>query len=104
MILQGEKLIPADGRRENLTVDSLPNLRVLPARLHVDVPWSEPWDELEECAFQLAESLPSGNLPPHLDQCLASVSGSVGESHRVLKIDCEAKLREPYFANQSSST
>jgi SAM-dependent methyltransferase len=98
LVHDGKALRSSDGRFDYPITDGVPDLRQPPARLALDLPWREPWDELDALALQPPAPLHAPDLPHHLDAHLASVAGAEGRGRRILEVGCGERLCERYFA------
>jgi SAM-dependent methyltransferase len=96
----GEELVSEDGGHAYPIVDGVPDLRRAPDRLRLDLPWFEPWDELENLNLEAPVGLAAEDLPHHLDARLASISGERGDGRWILEIGCGERLCEPYFVKR----
>lgn len=96
----GDSLVAADAGAKYPIVDGVPDLRQAPERLALDLPWYEPWDELD--ALDLTEPAPhqADDLPYHLDAQLASVPGDVGDDRWILEVGCGERRCEAYFSKR----
>lgn len=81
------------------SIDDVPDLRCKPARLRLDMPWVEPWDEIDEATFDPPEPVDAPDLPFHLDRYQA---GIVERSRRcrVLEVGCGERAAESFFARR----
>jgi SAM-dependent methyltransferase len=95
---EGDELRSADGRFRYPIVDGVPDLRQPPARLQVDLPWYEPWEDLESLSLDPPEPMRASGLPSHLDGWLASVPGTVGDGRWIVEIGCGERQCEGWFA------
>jgi SAM-dependent methyltransferase len=75
----------------------VPDLRRAPPRLRLDLPWYEPWEDLESLCLEAPAGLAADDLPYHLEAPLASVAGERGDGRWILEIGCGERLCEPYF-------
>jgi SAM-dependent methyltransferase len=71
-----------------------------PARLQIDLPWYEPWSELDAMRFDPPARHPASDLPYHLDAHLASVPGDHGDGRWILEVGCGERKCEPYFTKR----
>lgn len=78
-------------------VRGVPDLRRPPARLKVDVPWYEPWDELDAIPLAAPEPLRANGLPYHLDAHLAAIPGETGHGRWILEIGCGERQCDGWF-------
>lgn len=99
----GEALVCADsagtGTRYELR-DGVPDLRLAPDRLALDLPWYEPWDDLDALPLVKPPAHPANDLPYHLDAQLASVPGDEGNGRWILEVGCGERMCEPYFTKR----
>lgn len=75
----------------------VPDLMASPDRLRVDLPWYEPWTDLDAMTFERPPPHAASDLPYHLDAHLASVAGDEGQGRRILEIGCGERRCEAYF-------
>lgn len=73
------------------------DLRKAPERLQIDLPWYEPWNDLDSLRISPPDSLQSRELPYHLDDHLAAVPGEQGDGRWLLEIGCGARQCETWF-------
>ncbi|MHA7836190.1 MAG: class I SAM-dependent methyltransferase [bacterium] len=78
----------------------IPDLRQTPERFAVDLPWYEPWEDLEALDLTCPTPLSAPDLPPRLDAPLASIPGEEGVGRWILEVGCGERLCEPYFAGR----
>lgn len=78
----------------------VPNLMQSPERFQVDLPWFEPWDELDAMKFARPGRHVATDLPYHLDAHLASIPGDQGNGRRILEVGCGERKCEPYFTKR----
>lgn len=97
---QGDTLISTDGAHRYGSFEGIPDLRRPPARLRVDVPWYEPWNDLKSQKFDYPQPLHSPDLPFHLDAYQAGIAGAEGRGRAILEIGCSARGAEPYFTSR----
>ncbi len=93
----GDALVSEDGRNSYPITSGIPDLRRTPARLHLDLPWYEPWDELAALSLEPPSPLPSSDLPYHLDARLAAIAGERGDGRWIVEVGCGERGCEPYF-------
>jgi SAM-dependent methyltransferase len=89
-----------DGTHAYAIEDGVPDLRVSPARLVLDLPWREPWDALDRLPLDPPPPLHAPDLPHHLDAHLAGVAGARGDGRRILEVGCGERLCERWFAER----
>ena len=77
--------------------NGVPDLRRPPARLQLDLPWYEPWEDLARLDLSAPEPIRSEKLPYHLDGHLASVPGEQGDGRWVLEVGCGDRQCESWF-------
>lgn len=75
----------------------VPDLRVPPARLALDLPWIEPWNDLDALRLDRPEPLAVTDLPHHLDAYVASAAGERGDGRMLLEVGCGERKCEDYF-------
>lgn len=75
----------------------VPDLLVPPTRLTLDLPWIEPWDDLDALRLDRPEPLAVTDLPYHLDAYVASVAGERGDGRSILEVGCGERKCEDYF-------
>src|SRR5919109_877690 len=63
----GDRLATEDGAHEYPLQGGIPDLRVAPPRLSIDVPWFEPWDELDALDLTPPARAAERNLPYHME-------------------------------------
>lgn len=97
---EGEGLAGTQGNHHYTVDRGVPDLMRSPDRMQLDVPWFEPWDELDAMTFERPEPLRSEDLPYHLDEYLASVPGHDGDDRLLLEIGCGERRCEPYFTSR----
>ena len=95
---RGDELCSEDGRHRYSIAEGIPDLRCPPERLRLDLPWFEPWQELETVRIEFPEPLEAPDLPYHLDAHLASVPGEQGRGRWILEVGCGERQCESYFA------
>ncbi len=81
-------------------ISGVPDLRVAPDRLLLDLPWYEPWDEIDSIDISAPEPIISNELPYHLDGHLAAVPGLEGDGEWVLEVGCGERQCERWFKRQ----
>jgi SAM-dependent methyltransferase len=103
----GEPLRRAGDRLENPSgtevyglVDGVPDLRAPPQRLHVDVPWYEPWDDLDTLRLAYPEPVDDPTLPYHLDGYLASIVPADPAGCWIAEIGCGERQAEGWFSDR----
>ena len=100
---EGDRLVSEDGRQAYPLVDGVPDLRAPPDRLRIDLPWFDPFSELDAVRFEPPTPLPADrtrDLPHHLDRFLAAVPGERGEGRWLLEVGCGERGCEPWFAER----
>ena len=100
LALVGDELVSTPSRHAYRVVRGVPDLRQAPARLRVDLPWVDPWDELEGLDLSTPPPRNAPDLPYHLDAQLASVPGDDGRGRRILEVGCGERKCEPYFTKR----
>lgn len=90
----------ADGVHSYPLRGDIADLRIPPARLRLDLPWLELWDEMDALSFEPPPKLDADDLPYHLDARLASVPGAHGEGRWIAEIGCGARQCEGYFSRR----
>jgi len=100
LVRDGERLRSRDGVHEYAITSGVPDLMRAPERLRVDIPWYEPWQDLDALVLGPPAPLPSPDLPYHLDQHLAAAAGATGNDRWILEIGCGERLCEPYFTKR----
>ena len=95
--LDGDSLVSEDGAHRYPIEDGVPDLQVAPERMQLDLPWYEPWDELDALAFEFPDPLPAPDLPYHLDRHHARIPGEDGAGRWILEVGCGERQCEPYF-------
>lgn len=98
LVHDGSTLRTDDGSASYPIADGVPDLRVPPARLSLDLPWNEPWDSLDRLPLDPPPPLRAPDLPNHLDAHLAGVAGAEGRGRRILEVGCGERLCERWFA------
>jgi SAM-dependent methyltransferase len=78
-------------------VAEIPDLRRPPPRLRLDLPWVEPWDEIDAVSFTPPDPVRAADLPFHLDAYQAAVVEEGRPGSRVLEIGCGPRLSQPFF-------
>ncbi len=97
----GNSVRTASGSQIYPVTGDVPDLRVAPERLSLDLPWWEPWEELDGLRFDPPEPLPADrarDLPYHLDRHLATIPGEEGNGRWVLEVGCGERQCESWFA------
>jgi SAM-dependent methyltransferase len=89
-----------DGRHRYPLTGGVADLRRAPERLRLDLPWLDPWDELDALRFDAPAPLRSPDLPYHLHPELARIAGERGDGRWLVEIGCGERLCEPYFAQR----
>lgn len=103
------KLVVKDGELKTVDatniypiVQNVPDLRRTPDNLNINVPWYEPWEDLETVNLAYPPFTVSGeNLPKHLDRHLASIAGDDGRGRSILEIGCGDRQCEPWFVERN---
>jgi SAM-dependent methyltransferase len=90
----------ADGVHAYALRGDIADLRIPPARLRLDLPWLELWEEMDALSFELPPKLDADDLPYHLDARLASVPGTHGQGRWIIEIGCGARHCEGYFSRR----
>jgi SAM-dependent methyltransferase len=90
-------LVTADGAHEYTIRGDVPDLRVPPERLRIDLPWVEPWDELDALDLNPPERVPDRDLPYHLEPEFAAAAGPKGNGRWIVEIGCGERHFERYF-------
>ncbi|MBX3707320.1 MAG: class I SAM-dependent methyltransferase [Pseudomonadales bacterium] len=100
MLRNGDRLLTADGSNSYQFADGVPDLRLAPARLHIDAPWYEPWDDLDSVMLEAPDPYTGSDVPPRLDkfQAAAILAGS-GERW-VLEVGCGEKWNKPWLGSR----
>lgn len=96
----GDELRSADGAHAWRLAAGVPDLRQSPERLRIDLPWFEPWQELDALRLEPPAPLPAPDLPYHLDARLASVPGPQGDGRWIVEVGCGERQGEAYFASR----
>ena len=94
----GQTLRTADGAQIYPLEADVPDLRQAPERLQLDLPWFEPWQELDALRFDPPEPIQARDLPHHLDPWLASVPDERGDGRWVLEVGCGERQCEDWFS------
>ncbi len=100
LVRDGDALRSADGTSVFPLDDGVVDLRTPPARLKLDLPWYELWDDLERLRFDPPPRLESDDLPYHLDAHLASIPGREGRDRWIVEVGCGERQCEPYFGSR----
>ena len=100
LLVEGDALVTADGRRRYGRFEGIPDLRRSPARFKIDLPWYEPWSDLESQTFVFPEPLEAPDLPFHLDAHQAAIAGPEGRGRWILEIGCATRHAERYFTSR----
>ena len=100
LVRDGDALRARDGRFAYPIADGVPDLRQPPERLALDLPWREPWDDLERLVLDPPAPLHAPDLPYHLDAYLAGVAGAEGAGRRILEVGCGERQCERWFAGR----
>lgn len=87
----------SDGRFVYPIESGVPDLQRAPERLHLDLPWYEPWAEIDSLPLVPRDPLRVPDLPYHLDAHLAAAAGAEGADRWILEIGCGERLCERYF-------
>jgi len=103
----GQKLVSDQGRftSEDRSYvyrieNGILNLNFPPSHLCIDLPWVEPWEEIDGMSFERPVPLEGDDIPADVDPYKASVIGGEGEGRWVLEIGCGERHSEPYFQNR----
>jgi SAM-dependent methyltransferase len=91
------RLVSERTAHEYPIVQSVPDLMHPPPRLHLDLPWYEPWHELDDLSFERPDPVEDEDLPYHLDKYLAAVPGKQGDGRWILEVGCGERQCERYF-------
>jgi SAM-dependent methyltransferase len=91
-----DKLCNENGVSYDL-VSEIPDLRRPPSRLQLDLPWVEPWDEIDAVSFTPPDPVHARDLPYHLDAHQAAVVSEGRPGSRALEIGCGRRLAQPFF-------
>lgn len=97
MRMEGDQLVSQTSDHTYALEHGVPNLMHPPARLQFDLPWFEPWHELDSMQFHRPARHAASDLPYHLDAHLASVPGDRGDGRWILEVGCGERKCEPYF-------
>lgn len=98
LVRDGEATLrSSDGRFAYPIVAGVPDLQHAPERLRLDLPWYEPWDEIDRLPLVPRAPLRAPDLPYHLDAHLAAAAGAEGADRWILEIGCGERLCERYF-------
>lgn len=100
MIIENDHLRNETGEHQYGLVDGIVDLRVPPKRLRVDIPWYEPWQELERLLVEYPPKSTEKNLPYHIDPWLASMVPEHGEGKWVLEVGCGERQAERWFVDK----
>ena len=87
----------ADGAHVYPFLRGILDLRCCPATLHIQRPWFEPWDEIDDFEPEFPTPLDAPDLPFHLDRYQARFVGTTGQGRWVLEIGCAGRHTEPFF-------
>lgn len=98
--LEGDALVSTEGDGRYPLVEGVPDLRRAPERLALDLPWYEPWNDLDALDLSKPPPHPADDLPYHLDAQLASVPGDAGEGRWVLEVGCGERHCDAYFTKR----
>ena len=98
LVRDGDALRTGDGRFVYRMEAGVPDLQRAPERLRLDLPWYEPWDEIDSLPLVPRAPLHAPDLPHHLDAHLAAAAGTEGRERWILEIGCGERLCEAYFA------
>ncbi|MFK7897278.1 MAG: class I SAM-dependent methyltransferase [Myxococcota bacterium] len=102
--ISGDCLVTADGaHRYAVREDGIADLFSPPERLSLDLPWYEPWDDLDSLTLGKPAALSSPDLPYHLHAELAGVPGAVGDGRSVLEVGCGERQCDAYFTRRGFS-
>lgn len=96
---QAELIASTDGPRYPF-VSGVPDLRCAPQRLALDLPWYDPWDDLDRLDLSRPPPHGASDLPHHLDDHLASVPGDQGAGRWILEVGCGERQCEAYFSRR----
>ena len=91
----------ADGRHVYPPRDGIPDLQRPPARFAVDVPWFEPWEELDGLTSDRPAPLDDPDLPYHLDPYQLAIIGTEGHGRWALEIGCGERQCEAFLAQRN---
>lgn len=81
-------------------IDNIPDLRVPPERLRIDLPWYEPWDDLDNVQIRYPTRQSEKGLPYHLDGYLASMVPNDAQGRWILEIGCGERQGEAWFSER----
>ena len=97
---EADELVTVTGTERYRLFDEIPDLRCSPSRLQLDLPWVEPWDEIDETTFEPPEPVDAPDLPFHLDRYQAGIVERFGRSCRVIEVGCGERAAEPFFTRR----
>ena len=84
-----------DHRYEN--EGPIPDLRAAPTSLHIELPWYEPWSDLDSIPFEFPTPIEGAELPFHVDKYLAGAIGPTGDGRSIVEVGCGERGCERYF-------
>ena len=97
LVVDGDRLLSEDRQHSYNFEKGIPDLRVPPKRLMIDMPWIEPWEEIDAMMFERPPPLRAPDIPADVDPYKASVLGPEGRGRLTLEIGCGERDSEPFF-------
>ena len=100
----GGSLETDDGsHRYEMRADGIADLFCPPERLILDIPWYEPWDDLDALPLSKPAGIRPSDLPYHLHPELAAVPGETGDGRSVIEVGCGERQCDAYFTRRGFS-
>lgn len=94
------RLQTEDGRSIYGNAKGIPDLRIPPDRLRIDLPWHDSQEDLDGLDISFPTVTETDGLPEHLDRYLASIPPSDGQGALVLEVGCGERHCEPWFTSR----
>lgn len=98
--MDGDRLRTVDESNSYQVLDGVPDLRLAPARLRIDAPWYEPWDDLDSLILEAPDPYVGLDVPPRLDEFQAGAILAGSGEHWVLEVGCGEKWNKPWLGSR----
>ena len=103
LVQHGATFATADGARRYLPRNGIPDLQRPPQRFVMNVPWYEPWEDLDAMRSDPPAPLEDPELPYHLDGHQLAMIGREGRGRSVVEIGCGERQCEAYLTTRDFS-